>query len=96
MADNILTKDRADVDLDIAAKDISGVQFPRNILTDAAGADIDPAPLAARSPATLRWPRWPAWSRTKTHQAPMEILVLSSWASAGTPTCPPLERMATM
>jgi hypothetical protein len=43
VADNILTKDRADVDLDIAAKDISGVQFPRNILTDAAGADIDPA-----------------------------------------------------
>lgn len=38
MADNILTKDRADVDLDIAAKDISGVQFPRNILTDAARA----------------------------------------------------------
>lgn len=43
MADNIRTKDRAAADLDIAAKDIAGVQFPRNILTDAAGADISPA-----------------------------------------------------
>lgn len=43
MADNILTKDRADADLDIAAKEIGGVKFPRNILTTAAGADLDPA-----------------------------------------------------
>lgn len=46
MADNILTKDRADANLDIAAKDIAGVQFPRNILTDPAGNDITPASQA--------------------------------------------------
>ena len=40
MADNILTKDRADANLDIAANDIAGVVFPRNILTTPAGADL--------------------------------------------------------
>lgn len=49
MADNILTKDRADADLDVAAKDIAGVQFPRNILTDSAGSDIDPATAGAQA-----------------------------------------------
>lgn len=42
MADNILTKDRADVDLDIAAKDIAGVQYPRNILVAPDGTDLTP------------------------------------------------------
>lgn len=42
MADNIATKDRDDANLDIAAKDIGGVQYPRNILTDASGNDITP------------------------------------------------------
>lgn len=43
MSDNILTKDRSDANLDIAAKDIGGVQYPRNILTDPDGTDIAPA-----------------------------------------------------
>ena len=42
MADNILTKDRADANLDIAAKDIGGVQHPRNIIVDPSGNDITP------------------------------------------------------
>ena len=42
MADNILTKDRADVDIALAAKDIGGVLFPRNILTDPSGNDLTP------------------------------------------------------
>jgi hypothetical protein len=33
MADNILTKDRTDADIALAAKDIGGVLFPRNIIT---------------------------------------------------------------
>jgi len=43
VADNILTKDRSDSPIDIAAKDVGGVLVPRNMLTDAAGADISPA-----------------------------------------------------
>lgn len=43
MADNILTKDRAAADLDIASKDIGGVQYPRNILVDLSGTDLTPA-----------------------------------------------------
>lgn len=43
MADNILTKDRADTNLDIAAKEIGAVKFPRNILTDPSGTDVSPA-----------------------------------------------------
>lgn len=42
MADNILTKDRADADIAIAAKDNSGILFPRNILVDPSGNDITP------------------------------------------------------
>lgn len=42
MADNILTKDRADADISLAAKDNAGVLFPRNILTDPSGVDITP------------------------------------------------------
>lgn len=42
MADNILTKDRANANLDIAAKDIGGVQHPRNIITDPSGNDLTP------------------------------------------------------
>ena len=40
MADNILTTDRASADLDIAAKDIAGVQLPRTILVDPSGTDL--------------------------------------------------------
>lgn len=40
MADNILTKDRDDNNLSIAAKEIGGVQYPRNILADSSGNDI--------------------------------------------------------
>lgn len=47
MADNILTKDRADANLDIAAKEIGGVKFPRNVLTDPSGNDITPLTDAA-------------------------------------------------
>lgn len=53
MADNIFTKDRANVDLDIAAKEIGGVKFPRNILTTAAGADLDPASEATLEAARV-------------------------------------------
>lgn len=42
MADNILTKDRTDADIALAAKDHAGVLFPRNILTDPSGNDITP------------------------------------------------------
>lgn len=42
MADNILTKDRSDANLDIAAKDIGGVQHPRNIIVDPSGNDLTP------------------------------------------------------
>lgn len=52
MADNILTTDRAAGNLDIAAKDIAGVQFPRNILVTPAGTDITPA-QAEQLPAAL-------------------------------------------
>lgn len=41
--DNIKTKDRDNADLDIAAKEIGGVKFPRNILTKTDGSDFDPA-----------------------------------------------------
>lgn len=43
MAGNILTRDRANADLDIAAKEIAGVKYPRNMLVDASGVDITPA-----------------------------------------------------
>lgn len=42
MSDNIKTLDRDLADLDIAAKEIGGVQYPRNILVDPSGADITP------------------------------------------------------
>lgn len=47
MADNILTTDRSSANLDIAAKDVAGVKFPRNILTDPSGNDITPLTDAA-------------------------------------------------
>lgn len=47
MADNILTTDRAAADIDLAAKDIAGVLYPRNILTDPSGTDITPLTDAA-------------------------------------------------
>ncbi len=43
MADNILTKDRNDADIAIAAKEVANVLVPRNILTDPSGADLTPA-----------------------------------------------------
>jgi hypothetical protein len=43
----IQTKDRAGADLDIAAKNIGGVEYPRNILTDPAGNELTPASEAA-------------------------------------------------
>lgn len=43
MADNILTTDRESANLDIAAKDIGAVKFPRNIITDPSGTDVSPA-----------------------------------------------------
>ncbi|MEY2689930.1 MAG: hypothetical protein RL375_4130 [Pseudomonadota bacterium] len=46
MADNILTKDRADANLDIAAKELAGVKYPRNILVDPDGNDLVPASQA--------------------------------------------------
>ena len=42
MADNILSKDRADADIALAAKDIGGVLFPRNVLVTPDGADLLP------------------------------------------------------
>jgi hypothetical protein len=43
MADNILTRDRDLATLDIAAKEIGTVKYPRNILVDPSGADVPPA-----------------------------------------------------
>lgn len=42
MADNILTKDRTDANISLAAKDNGSVLFPRNIITDPSGNDITP------------------------------------------------------
>lgn len=42
MADNIPTRDRDTNNIDLAAKDVAGVLFPRNILCDTTGADITP------------------------------------------------------
>ena len=42
MADNILTKDRLDAYIDIAAKDIGGVLIPRNIIVNPDGEDLTP------------------------------------------------------
>lgn len=42
MADNILTKDRTDADIALAAKDSAGVLVPRNLIVDTSGADITP------------------------------------------------------
>lgn len=42
MADNIKTTDRDTANLDIAAKDILGVKYPRNIIVTPAGADLSP------------------------------------------------------
>lgn len=47
MADNILTSDRDGTDLDLAAKDIAGVLYPRNIITDPSGNDLTPLTDAA-------------------------------------------------
>lgn len=43
MADNILTKDRDNANIAIAAKGVAGVLTPRNMLQNAAGTDINPA-----------------------------------------------------
>lgn len=40
--DDILTKDRNDADIAIAAKDIAGVLFPRNIIVTPAGLELSP------------------------------------------------------
>ena len=42
MADNILTKDRDNTDIALAAKDIAGILTPRNILVNPDGEDITP------------------------------------------------------
>jgi hypothetical protein len=42
MSDNLLTKDRTDANIALAAKDNAGVLFPRNIITDPAGNDLTP------------------------------------------------------
>ncbi len=42
MADNILTKDRTDADIAIAAKDNAGVLFPRNIIVTPEGLELSP------------------------------------------------------
>lgn len=42
MADDILTKDRNDANIAIAAKNVGGVLIPRNILTDPAGNNVTP------------------------------------------------------
>lgn len=56
MADNILTKDRADADIALAAKDIGGVLFPRNILTDESGNEVSPATQATLAAIEAKLP----------------------------------------
>lgn len=63
MADNILTTDRNSSNLDIAAKEIGAVKFPRNILVDPSGADIDPATEATLSALNAKVPASPAQDR---------------------------------
>ena len=43
MTDNVIASAAIGVGANFATKDIAGVQFPRNIITDAAGVDITPA-----------------------------------------------------
>ena len=47
MADNILTKDRTDANIALAAKDVSSVLYPRNILVSPDGSDLTPLTDAA-------------------------------------------------
>jgi hypothetical protein len=63
VADNILTTDRNSANLDIAAKEISSVKFPRNIIVDSAGLDIDPASEATLSALNAKVPASPAQDR---------------------------------
>lgn len=42
MADNVLTKDRTDAPIALAAKDNAGVLFPRNIIVTPDGLDLSP------------------------------------------------------
>ena len=56
MADNILTKDRTDADIALAAKDIGGVLFPRNILTDESGHEVSPATQATLAAIEAKLP----------------------------------------
>ncbi len=46
MADNILTKDRDDADIALAAKDLAGVLFPRNVIADPSGNDLSVFPVS--------------------------------------------------
>jgi hypothetical protein len=63
MADNILTTDRNSANIDIAAKEISSVKFPRNIIVDSAGLDIDPASEATLAALNAKVPASPAQDR---------------------------------
>lgn len=81
MADNILTKDREGTNLDIAAKDMGGgVQLPRNMLTDASGADINPA-LKSQLPATLG-PKAGASSMSTVEAVPTVVTIVSLQTNA--------------
>lgn len=86
MADNILTKDRANANLDIAAKDITGVLFPRNILATPAGVDLSPLTDAElrNSPVPVSVPSLPLPSDAATQTTLAAILsALGSPVQAG-------------
>ena len=78
MADNILTKDRDDADIAIAAKDLAGVLVPRNMLVDAAGADVTPltdaALRASAVPVSLASVPLPSGAATQATLAALNVI----------------------
>ena len=80
MADNFKTRDRTPADVDLAAKDIAGVLYPRNILTLANGTDIDPAG-AAQLPASLG-PKAGSASLSTVEATPTTVTIVSLQTNA--------------
>lgn len=84
MADNILTKDRNAADIALAAKDVGGILFPRNIMVDPSGADITPLTDEALRAAPV--PVSGAFYQA-TQPVSVAALPLPSGAAATPPTC---------
>ena len=87
MADNILTKDRTDADIALAAKDSAGVLVPRNLIVDTSGADITPLTDAQLRASALPLPLGAAAEATQSSvKTAVEALVAALLATGGTAT----------